>query len=102
MYQNGSDASTHFGHPKLVREEVVSLGGSHLSDQQRTLLATYSSTNLSTSVSAHLLSEISDFRWLPQQVKYCCNATESLAEALTSDLSSEIIKFLLIDQATNG
>jgi len=88
MYQNGSDASTHFGHPKLVREEVVSLGGSHLSDQQRTLLATYSSTNLSTSVSAHLLSEISDFRWLPQQVKYCCNATETLAEALTSDLSS--------------
>ncbi len=88
LYQNGTNASTHFGHPKFDREEVVSRGGYHLSDHQRTLLATYSSTNLSTSVSAHLLSKISDFRWLPQQIKCCCNATESLAEALTSDLSS--------------
>jgi hypothetical protein len=33
-------------------------------------------SNLSISVSAHLLSEISDFRWLPQQIKHCCNAVD--------------------------
>jgi hypothetical protein len=52
------NASTHFDHPKFDREEIVSLGGCHLFDQQRTFLATYSNKNLSTSVSAHLMSEI--------------------------------------------
>jgi hypothetical protein len=39
-------------------------------------------------VSANLLSSISDFRWLPSQVRYCCSKEDQLLTSVSSNVSS--------------
>jgi hypothetical protein len=82
VYQNGTNSSTHLGQPKFDRDEVVSLGGCHFSEQLFYL-------HLVVQIYQHQFQLIFWQKvWLPQQIKYCCGATESLVESLTSELSS--------------
>ena len=79
---------THMWHPKLDSDQICNLSVRYATVEQKRELNRYSKCHLSTSVSANLLSSISDFRWLPSQVRYCCSKEDQLLTSVSYNVSS--------------
>jgi hypothetical protein len=75
-------------HPKLDSDQICNLSVRYATAEQKRELNRYSKCHLSTSVSANLLSTISDFRWLPSQVRYCCSKEDQSLNSVSSNVSS--------------
>jgi hypothetical protein len=61
----------HRFHPKLSHDEVTSLSLRYASKIELEELKKHGRCHLKSSLSAIMVSTLSDFRWLPSQVKYC-------------------------------
>ena len=55
----------HKWHPKCNKEDMANISTRYMSQDERDELAKFHSSHISTSVSANLISSLSDFRWLP-------------------------------------
>lgn len=103
----------HKWHPKLNPNEVGNLSTRYITYEQRQELNKYNQCHLSTSVSANLLTEVSDFRWLRSQVRYCSKKEQELLNDLTLNVSSadqllaylrsrDDVSFVVLTDTTDG
>jgi len=92
---NGNTPGTHWGHAQLSTGEVKGSTTNLLSDELEELHC-YNKAHLSSSVAAHLLSEISDFQWLPIKISYVNSKANQLAAGLTPHVSSadKLVEYL--------
>jgi len=78
----------HMWHPKLGADETSNLSVRYASQTQMDKLKKNNKCHIKCSLSANLLSTISDFRWLPSQVKYCSVREEQLLSDVSTKLTS--------------
>ena len=85
--QVGLSPSSHCYHEEL--SSVVTRSSSrHMSFEELERIRQHNGVHLSTSLSAHLLSSLSDNLWLPSQVSYVCSKTKALVADLNKASSS--------------
>jgi len=84
-----------------------------MSNEEKEELAQFNSSHISTSVFANLISTLSDFRWLPSQVKYCSMKESDLISQVCDTLSSadhllaylrsrDDVTFVVLTDTSNG
>jgi len=78
----------HRFHPKLSTDEVSNLSIKYASSMELEELKKHGRCHLKSSLSATMVSTLSDFRWLPSQVKYCSAKEQTLVDELSSAVSS--------------
>jgi len=89
----GSDSyvfnrNKYCGDPKCHKEDMANISTRYMSLEERNELARFQSSHISTSVSANLISSLSDFRWLPSQVQYCSSKENEFLNQVCGTLSS--------------
>ena len=78
----------HRFHPKLLIDEVSNLTIKYASPMELQELKKHGQCHLKSSLSATMVSTLSDFRWLPSQVKYCSAKEQMLVDELSESISS--------------
>ena len=78
----------HKWHPKCEKEHMSNISTRYMSQEEKDELARFQSSHISMSVSAHLISSVSDFRWLPSQVQYCSSRENEFLNQIGGNLSS--------------
>jgi hypothetical protein len=93
--QAGVFPNSHCFHDQLS-SSVTRTSSRYMSYEELEKIRQHNSVHLSTSLSAHLLSTVSDNLWLPSQVSYVCNKTKQLVADLNKSSSSadRLLSFL--------
>jgi len=78
----------HRFHPKLSIDEGTNLSIKYASLVELEELKKHGQFHLKSSLSASMVSTLSDFRWLPSQVKYCSAKEQLLVDDLSDAISS--------------
>jgi hypothetical protein len=83
----GMFPNSHCFHEQLT-SALTRTSSRYMSFEELERIRQHNSVHLSTSLSAHLLSNVSDNLWLPSQVSYVCNKTKELVADLNKSTSS--------------